>query len=218
MNEKIKIMILCAVVFSLVGLLVYGMNHQTNNKEKTVTYEEKTNNSKILVAYFSRSGENYAVGNVAKGNTQIVAENIAGLTSGNLYAIEPENPYPNDYEETKQIASQELETDARPKIKTQIESFDQYDVVFIGYPIWHGDYPMIINTFMESYDFSKKTVIPFNTHEGSGSANTYETIEKKLSTATVLEGLCIKGSDARNDESKQTIVSWLESLELKNKE
>lgn len=64
----------------------------------------------------------------------------------------------------KTVAQSELSSDARPEIKNEVDSFDDYDVIFIGYPIWYGDYPMIINTFLESYDFSGKTVIPFNTH------------------------------------------------------
>ncbi len=223
MNKKIVIITMAIIVLLIVGFAIRFATHNSNvdkNIDKTLDMnsssvsEDKNNDAKILIAYFSRAGENYSVGNVEKGNTQIMAENISKLTGGTLYEIEPVNPYPIDYEETKKRASEESSTDARPKIKTVIDSFNDYDVIFIGYPIWSGNYPMIINTFMESYDFSNKTVIPFNTHEGSGSSGTYEKIKSKLSSATVLNGLAIRGKDAREEISQKTIESWLNNLNL----
>lgn len=165
---------------------------------------------RILIAYFSRAGENYGVGVVSKGNTAIVAE----LTGGDLFEIEPVTPYPSGYEETRVISMQELAENARPPIANTVDNMEEYDIVFMGYPIWCVDLPMIVYNFLESYDFSGKTVIPFNTHGGSGQAGTQNIIETKFPDSTVLGGLAIPGADAQNapDEVRELVVGWLEGL------
>ncbi len=172
------------------------------------------NKHKILVAFYSKAGENYGVGNVEIGNTEMMAQNIKEIVNGDLFKIEPIIPYPDNYEASTIVAKEELETQVRPEIKNLVPNFQDYDIVFIGYPNWWGTYPMIINTFMESYDFTSKIVIPFNTHEGSGSSNTYQEIRDKLSGAEVLEGLAISGRNAREDSSKEVIKKWVEGLKI----
>ncbi len=169
---------------------------------------------KILVAFYSKAGENYNVGNVETGNTEIMAQNIAELVAGDLFKIEPITLYPDNYEKATIIAKEELITNKRPEIKNTITNFEDYDIIFLGYPIWWGTYPMIINTFMESYNFNGKTIIPFNTHEGSGLANTYQEIRQKLGNCKVLNGLAINGKAARNSFSKETIKNWLMNLNI----
>ncbi len=94
-------------------------------------------------------------------------------------------------------------------------NIDNYDTIFIGYPIWWGDVPMIINTFLEKYDFSGKTIIPFNTHEGSGNSGTYTSIKNKMSSSTVnTNGLAIQGKTARQESSRSTVENWLKGLGL----
>ena len=170
------------------------------DREKGIAMSQK-----ILIAYFSRAGENYNVGVVEKGNTELMNENIVEMTGGDLFKIEPTQDYPVSYDEATEIAQEEQRNDARPQIQGNIEDFGEYDTIFIGYPIWYGDMPQIMYTFLESYDFSGKTVIPFNTHEGSGNSGTYNTIKSKLESANVLDGLAIRGSEAREDSSKTTI-------------
>lgn len=169
---------------------------------------------RILVAYFSRAGENYSVGVVSKGNTAIFAELVAELTGGDLFEIEPVTPYPSGYEETRVVAMQEADENARPPIANTVDNMEEYDAVFLGYPIWNLDLPMIVYNFLESYDFSGKTVIPFNTHGGSGQAGTQETIGSKLPDSAVLGGLAIPGNTAQNspDEMRELVVEWLEGL------
>ena len=163
----------------------------------TVFAEEDVSVPRVLVAYPSRSGENYNVGvpregsasaayagYIEKGNTAILAETIAEATGGDLFAITTVIPYPDDYATMLQVAQEEIATDARPELAGTVENMDDYDVVFIGYPIWHGHLPQAIFTFMESYDFSGKTVIPFNTHEGSGQSGTQLVIENALPDST----------------------------------
>ena len=115
------------------------------------------------------------------------------------------------------VATQERTNNERPAIRDTVENFESYDTVFIGYPIWWGDLPMILHTFMESYDFTGKTVIPFNTHEGSGQSGTQSAIADKLPGATVLQGLAIRGSDAQKmtcDGSNAVVKKWLDGLGL----
>ena len=166
---------------------------------------------KILIAYFSRTGENYSVGVISKGNTAIVAELIAEQTGGDLFEIVPVVPYPTGYEEMKVVSTQEKDSNARPEIANAVENWDDYDVVFLGYPIWYGDMPMIVYNFLESYDFSGKTVIPFNTHEGSGQSGTQSRIEATIPAAEVLNGLAIRGATAQNDTAaaKSAVESWI---------
>ena len=185
----------------------------TKNKEKKET--TKTKEEKILIAYFSRADENYNVGTVKVGNTEIMAGYIKDYLSSkaDTFKIEPKSPYPTNYEECKEVASVEKSNNTRPKFKGDVENISQYDTIFIGYPIWCGDLPMIINTFLEKYDLSGKTIIPFNTHEGSGDSGTYKTIKNKLKSSNVnTNGLAIQGKETRKDSAKTTVENWLKDL------
>ena len=171
---------------------------------------------RILVAFFSRAGENYNVGFIEKGNTAILAEMIAEETGGDLFEIRTVKVYPDDYEETKTIATAERENNERPELATTVENFEGYDVIFLGYPIWWAGMPMAMYTFMESYDFTGKTVIPFNTHEGSGTAGTVADIRNAMPDATVLDGFAVRGQVAQEqqDQARETVRNWLEGLNL----
>lgn len=169
--------------------------------------------SKILVVYFSRTGENYNVGNVEVGNTAMVASYIKDYLKADSFEIIPVNKYPDKYQECLDQATKEKNENARPEIQNKISNFDQYDTIFVGYPIWWGDLPMIMHTFFESYDFNGKKVIPFNTHEGSGDAGTYSTVQKDLPKANVTtDGLALDGKTARSDDGKQKTIDWLKGL------
>ncbi len=170
--------------------------------------------SHILVAFFSRTGENHSVGVIEKGNTHIIADMIAERTGADLFEIVTVEPYPDTYDECTDVAKQEQKDNARPEIVDPPEDLDGYDTIFIGYPIWWGDLPMAVYTFLERYDLTGKTVIPFCTHEGSGLAGTKSSIEKTCSGATVLDGLAIRGSTAQNEqeEAKASVEEWLEEL------
>ena len=192
-------------------ILYRWLSTQEGETDPTPDDEDTTDSTRVLVVYFSRAGENYSVGVINKGNTAIVAELIAEQTGGNLFEIVPVTPYPSDYEEMKDVATQEQNSNARPAIADTVENWDDYDVVFLGYPIWYGDMPMIVYNFLESYDFSGKTVIPFNTHEGSGQSGTQSRIESAIPTATVLNGIAIRGAIAQNDtaSAKSAVERWI---------
>ena len=173
--------------------------------------------SRILIVCFSRAEENYNVGKIEKGNTEKLAEIIMEQTGGDLFRIETVIPYPESYDETLDIATREYQNDERPELTGQVENWEDYDIIFLGYPIWWAGLPMALHTFMESYDWQGKTVIPFNTHEGSGQAGTQQVIEDKLSGATVLQGLAVRGSKAQNDaeDTAADVAAWLKELGLK---
>lgn len=181
----------------------------------TATEEVKTldnADSKSLVVYFSRSGENWNVGTVEKGSTQLVAEYIADKTGAEIYRIEPVTPYPDSYSEMLKVAEEEQKENKRPEIKTTVDNWEQYDRIYLGYPIWDGDMPMIVYSFLESQDFSGKIIYPFDTHGGSGLAGTVDNIKNSAAGADVMDGLGILGEDVQKDFNSltDTIDSWLD--------
>ena len=167
-----------------------------------------------LVTYFSHAGENYNVGVIEEGNTAKLAKVIAEQTSADLFEIVPVVDYPQSYDECLEVATAEQREGARPEYVGDIENWDQYDTVFIGYPIWWGEIPNIVYTFMEKHDFAGKTVIPFNTHEGSGQSHSQRDIENALPDATVLQGLAVRGATAQNDAdaTAKAVSDWLSGL------
>lgn len=170
----------------------------------------------VLVVYFSHAGENYNVGVIEEGNTAKMGNIIAEQMSADVFELVPVVPYSDVYDEVLDQATEEQRTDARPEYEGEIENWDQYDTVFIGFPIWWGEIPNIVYTFMDSYDFSGKTVIPFNTHEGSGAAHSQRDIVDYLPAANVLKGLAVRGSKAQNDHdgTTQDVADWLKGLGL----
>ena len=169
-----------------------------------------------LVTYFSHAGENYNVGVIEEGNTAKLAKVIAEQTGAELFEIVPVVDYPHSYDECLEVATAEQREGARPEYVGDVENWDQYDTIFIGYPIWWGEIPNIVYTFMEAYDFTGKTVIPFNTHEGSGQAHSQRDIEGLLTSANVLKGLAVRGSKAQNDAegTGADVANWLKQIGL----
>ncbi len=191
-----------------------AIERKTENSVKTEKTDESSEN-RILIAFFSRADENYSVGTVEVGNTEIMAGFIKDYfgEKADLFKIDPVKAYPADYKACTDFATYEQEQNARPQFKGDVD-LSKYSTIFIGYPIWCGAVPMIINTFLEKYDFSGKTIIPFNTHEGSGNAGTFNYIKNKMTDSTVnTKGLSIRGSIARNEESSSTVRDWLKELE-----
>lgn len=192
---------------------ILNSNSTDSNDTKDNSNLDTKKNDKKLVVYFSKTGENYNVGTVKVGNTAMMASYIKDYLKADSFEIVPVNSYPDNYKKATDIAKQEQNDNARPKIKNKMENLSDYDTIFIGYPIWWGDLPMIVYTFLENYDFSGKTVIPFNTHEGSGSSGTYETIKEKLKDSTVnTNGLALTGTEARKDSGKEKTINWLKEL------
>ena len=193
--EKLISMI-CAVAVELCSMTLSGQ-----------AVMSETERTKVLIACFSRTGENYSVGVIEKGNTEMLVEIIAEETGVTLFEISPVTHYPDNYMEMVAIERDEKNQNARPELSQEIANFDDYYVIFLGYPIWHADLPMSMYTFMESYDFSGKTIIPFNTHEGSGQSGTVNSIRKTCSVAEIMNGFSVSGATAQNDtETSGTTV------------
>lgn len=170
--------------------------------------------SDILVAYFSRAGENWEVGFVEKGNTEIVAEIIAEKLGADLFKIETVMDYPESYDEMLEIATEQRNEGTRPEIKELPENLDKYSTVFLGYPIWWGGLPMPIYTFLENQDFTGKVIYPFNTHGGSGVAGTDTEIAEIIPDAEVKDGFAVSGKTAQNEPEavEKQIEEYLEKL------
>ena len=177
-------------------LVVYfSMPETTDSKNMT----EEEDNSTVVI-----DGE-------VMGNTQYVAMEIQEKMNADIFRIEPETAYTTNHEELVDIASKEQEENARPEIKDKISDFEQYDTIFVGYPIWWSDLPMIMYSFFDEYDFSDKTIIPFSTHGGSGLADTISTILELEPNANVYEqGLSISRNDIEN--SSEEISQLLEKV------
>ena len=181
-------------------------------EETTQSSEEKGTDSDTLVVYFSRTGEQYTVGEIDKGNTAIVAEMIAEATGADTFEILPEDDYyPYTYDALTDVAKQEQNENARPAYKGEAPDMAKYSTVYVGSPVWWGDWPMIMYTFFENEDLSGKTLIPFSTHEGSGLSGFDTKLQAAVPGANVAEGLAIRGNDAQNkqDEVRAEVESFV---------
>ncbi len=157
-------------------------------------------NSKVLVAYFSKTGEQYGVGNISKGNTAILAEIISDKTGADLFEIKVLNDnYPDRYRELTQYALTEKQNNERPVLSDKLDDIESYETVFLGYPNWWGDMPMPVYSFLEGYNFEGKKIYHFCTHEGSGG---------------VTDGLEMYGHIAQNSlsEAESRVEKWLSSI------
>ena len=171
--------------------------------------------SKGLIAYFSRKGNNYLEGrivNLPTGNTAVIAKKIQEITGSDIFIIKTVRSYPEDYTETTDVAGEEKKQNARPELTEKVEDMDSYDVIYLGYPNWWGTMPMALFTFLESYDFSGKTIAPFCTNEGSGMGSSERDIKELCPTAKVLSGLAIRGSSV--DKADKDVANWLKKLDL----
>ena len=175
---------------------------ETESTEPAPETDTEAEGTKVLVAYFS-----------ATNTTEGVAEHIANGLNADIYEIVPEDPYTDadlNYNDNNSRTTIEMnDPSARPAISGSVDNMDQYDIVFLGYPIWWGEAPRIVSTFMESYDFSGKTIVPFCTSGGSGIGSSASNLERLTSGATWLDGRRLNGSD-----SQDTVMEWVNSLGL----
>lgn len=156
---------------------------------------------KILVVYFSYSG-----------NTREVANQIQNVTGGDIFEIQPATAYTTVYDDLTKQAKRELESGYKPALKTKVTNIEQYDVIIVGSPCWWSTVAPPVMTFLSSYDLSGKTVIPFMTHEGSGMGRTESDIKKLCPKSTVLKGLPVRGSAVK--QAKGDVVKWLHELRI----
>lgn len=154
---------------------------------------------KILIAYFSRSG-----------NTRSVANEIQKNVGGDLFEIKTTHSYPEEYQATTEQAKNEKNNNFRPQLTAEVANIDSYDVIFVGYPIWWGTMPMGVFSFLEKYNFAGKTIIPFCTHGGSGFGDSVSDLQKTSPQAKLLQGLALRGSEA--SKSQTEITDWLKNI------
>ena len=167
-------------------------------ESETPTAEDS---SSVLIAYFSWSG-----------NTEQVAQIIQQETGGDLFEIAPATPYTDDYNELLDIAQQEQSDNARPELAGQVENWEQYDTIFVGYPNWWSDAPMAVYTFVESYDWDGKTLIPFNTSASGGFGRSLSGLEESASGAAILEGISF--TERTLGDAQSEVTAWLDGLGL----
>ena len=197
---------------------------EQNTGENGGDASQAAGGSDILVAYFTY-GENANLGdNVdasssasiqmldgqVTGNTGVVASVIAELTGADTFSIRTAEPYPDNYDDTVDQGQEEQQADVRPELSGQIENLDSYDTIFLGYPNWWGDMPMAVYSFLDEYDLSGKTIVPFVTSGGSGFSGSVSEIESAEPDAEVLEGLSLGDSEATDAQSD--IEEWLGEL------
>ncbi len=215
-----------AIILTLMMTMIFTACGNDNGEKKSDSNEKveakvangndvtNFNGKKILTVYFSRADENTRVGVVEKGNTKILAEMLQQMTGSDIFEIKPIKEYPKEYKETTDLAKMEKETNFRPEIIEPLPNVQDYDIIFIGYPIWWSDLPMAVYTFIEKENFNGKIIAPFCTHEGSGIGSTPDYIEQKTN-AKILSGLEMRGNTAQNsrDEAKVAVENWLKKLE-----
>ena len=193
-------------------------NEAAPSADNTAEQEDgSAGEGRSLVVYFSRTGEQYTVGVIDKGNTAIVAEMIADETGADLFELVPaEDHYPMTYDELTDIAKQEQRDGARPAYAGEVPDLSQYDTIFIGAPVWWGDWPMILYTFFENNadTLAGKTLVPFSTHEGSGLSGFDKKLAKACPDAAVEKGLAVRGIDCQNrqDSVREDVSEWLSEL------
>lgn len=222
MNKRLAIFIsiIVVIIAAIVGFNFYrssqSKNESTNVKtevRKNGHVNKKGSNGKVLIVYFSRTKGVYG-GNVKVGNTARVADFIQEKTKGDTYEIVPKKSYPNSYDATAKVAQKEQDQNARPAIKNALPNVKKYQTVFIGSPIWWGEYPMVVRTFIDNTNLNGKTVIPFTTSGGSGLGNTREVLEKAYPKAHVRKGFTVEGETVKNDPNtvKTDVDKWLNQL------
>ena len=168
--------------------------------------KENYKDKKSIVIYFSRADENYAVGFIDKGNTKVIAEYISEITNADMFKVEPKIPYAKDYD-TCINEAKERQVNHNAPIVQEIPDISEYEVIYIGAPVYWGDMPEELVTALKTKDFSGKIIRPFTTHEGSGLGDIPSQIKRVCSGAEVTEGLAVRGASVKT--SKDIVEKWI---------
>ena len=194
----------------------------TTNDTPTNEIDASSETSNVLIAYFAvaensevdavSSASVRVVGGEAKGHIRVLADGIQNNVGGEMFSILTSTEYQADIRELIDYADKEQKENARPELTSHIEKLDDYDVVFIGYPNWWYDLPMVMYSFFEEYDFSGKTIVPFCTHNGSGFSDTINTIRELEPNATVLDGFTTNGDNV--EDVSDDVAKWISELDI----
>ncbi len=199
---------LLMIAFAVMCLLTGTAGAQ----QRTAREPSSPAGKKILIVYLSRTN-----------NTKVIAEMIQQKVGGKLVALELQTLYPTDYHATVEQVVHELESGYLPRLKTQIEHMEQYDVLFLGFPTWDMQLPPPVKSFLHQYDLKGKAVIPFNTNAGYGSGSSFQTVKELCPGSTVLEGLSTRAGaerdgqhlviqGARAIQARQEVENWLKTI------
>ncbi len=199
--NKGKVIIYIFTIFLFGGMFMFsafaGGYNENKEEDNVITNSDLNINvnqtgNKSLIVYFSRAGEQYNVGVIDKGNTAIVAEVIAELTGADLFEVVPFlDNYPKTYSELTDMARKEQNANVRPKYAGELHDLNECDVIYVGAPVWWGDWPMIMYTVFENNDFAGKTLIPFSTHEGSGLSGFDRKLKAACPDSVIKKGLAV---------------------------
>ena len=230
-REIMRKKLLMFLFVSMMTFTLAACNTETSSTNKQSNTETASKNSaavvkkseikKILIVYFSRVGNTNFSNDVdalasasirienkkLTGNTQVIANMINKSVGGDVFEITTVKTYPVNYRDTTDLAKQEQKSNARPKLSSHVKGMENYDVVFLGYPDWWGTIPMPVYTFLEEYDFSGKSIVPFSTHEGSGLGSSVRDIKKLCPDSNILDGLEVLCSNVTNAQSD--VENWL---------
>ncbi len=212
----------CSLILFLVLLLPFAACSNTKTEEESSSAQQSHEQSTMLDEELDRSEhssssmQTEATSLVVyfswSGNTEKVAECIQCQTDSDIFEIIPSIPYSDDYDTVVDFAQEEQRNNARPAILDSIDNLDQYDVVFVGFPNWWGDMPMILYTFFDTYDLSGKTIALFCTSGGSGLLNTVNEVKALEPDASITEGLHIRDHSA--DDPEEAVSNWLNTIGL----
>ena len=196
-------------------------NVTASNKETSIS------ENSILIVYFSRWGNteypddidaatsaSIVLDGERYGTTEYIAGMIQEAVGGDIYLIETVTPYTADFEELRDVNHKEMADGILPELKTGVWNISEYNTVFVGYPVWATDVPQAVVFFLNQYDLSEKTVIPFCTHDGYGAGNSYQTIRTESNAGNILDGLAIEAKDVYDAEHIVTV--WLDKIGMIN--
>lgn len=214
MNKHMKKTFVFAVTILVVFCFLTGCSNAQVRLTDQPTTQEPSTDKKILIVYFSRTK-----------NTKAIAEIIRQNVGGKLVALELEKPYPIDYKAIVEQVAKENESGFLPPLKTKIDGIEKYDTIFVGFPTWGMQLPPPMKSFLRQYDFSGKTIIPFNTNAGYGVGSSFQTIKELCPNSTILEGFSTKGGVERDgiifvmegEKEKQAqteINQWLQKIKI----
>lgn len=236
MKRNIAIALICVLLFSLTACTQNKENEILNqtdtvmqqSSESQVEAESESNEGpNILIAYFGRFGNTDFPEDVdattsaslvlgkdgnLQGTTEYVASYIQENIGGDLHLIQTIEPYPADYDATVDRNHQEQDAGTLPELSSNVENMSQYDIIFIGYPIWATKLPQPVISFLSQYDLTGKTIVPFCTHAGYGSGSSYTEIQDLCPDTAVLDGLALEAENI--DSSAEEIQNWLANLPL----
>lgn len=216
--KQTKILRIVVIVLAIGAIAL--TTYKKMNKQEAInssTMMEKMKDKRVLVLFFSRAGDNYKVGKVEKGNTAFLAEYIAEITDADVFEITSKKNYDIPYTEMLKVVREEWKNDEYPEFNKPLRTINEYDIIFVGGPIWWGTYPRVMFSFFKEHDLNDKVIIPFTTNEGSGLGNTKVDLQKLFPKATVIDGFSMSGQEARKPEAREIVKQWLASLDFQDK-